>query len=131
MGNEDGLRNGCDDCRLSWPADASQESSPEEMFRCKPSETEISYGPDCANLYDMLCGADCHDCRESWPTDDPRKWYSEDAFCRCKAEEIREVVFGESCSSLDSGKCGTHCRECNMSWRQLTQKVPKVLQLTA
>jgi len=102
---------------LSWPADASPTTiSPEQMYRCKPDEADLSYGPGCANHYDMLCGADCHDCRESWPTDDPRKWYSENAFCRCKAEDIREVIFGDSCLTLESGKCGTHCRECNWSW---------------
>ena len=53
----------CDDCRWSWPSDDPLAGgSPEAMFRCKPAEdtTELSYGPDCANKYDMLCGADCH-----------------------------------------------------------------------
>lgn len=107
----------CDSCHYSWPSDATAESA-EGMFRCKPEEQteQISFGPSCINLYDMECGADCHDCRESWPTNDPRKWYSDDMLCRCKAEEIREVIFGDACDSLDSGLCGTHCRECNMSW---------------
>lgn len=88
------------------------------MCRCKPEEQNepISYGPSCTNLYDMECGADCHDCREAWPTNDPRKWYSDDMLCRCKAEEIREIVFSNACSTLESDLCGTHCRECNMSW---------------
>ena len=115
----------CDDCgancRMSWPHDSTEGSqSAEAMYRCKPYETEevgeLSYGPDCINLYDMQCGADCHDCRESWPQNDPKKWYSDKALCRCKTEQIRETIFGDRCAKLDSGLCGTHCRECNMSW---------------
>ena len=90
------------------------------MCRCEPTEAEqaveLEYGPDCANNYDMLCGADCYKCRESWPANDPKKWYADEALCRCKSEDICEVVFGDRCESLDSGLCGTHCRECNTSW---------------
>ena len=58
------------------------------MCRCKPEEQaeQLAYGINCANSYDMLCGADCHDCRESWVASDPKKWYSDDMLCRCKAE---------------------------------------------
>jgi hypothetical protein len=90
------------------------------MCRCKPTEeeesVELNYGPDCPNTYDMLCGADCTQCRESWPANDPKKWYSDDALCRCKAEDIKEITFGDRCASLTEGLCGTHCRECLMSW---------------
>ena len=96
--NELGICNGCDDCRWSWPSDSTRGGGdPEAMFRCKPAEETValSYGPDCLNKYDMLCGADCHQCRESWPTDDPRKWYSDDALCRCKVDQIRETIFSD------------------------------------
>ncbi len=71
-----------DNCRMSWPHDSDlAQNSAEAMYRCKTDPldqiAELSFGPDCANLYDMQCGADCHDCRESWPRDDPRKWYSD------------------------------------------------------
>ncbi len=118
--NEWGICNGCDDCRWSWPLDDPLSGgSAEAMFRCKPAEEtrELSYGPDCVNKYDMLCGADCHQCRESWPTNDPRKWYSDEALCRCKVDQIRETIFSdERCEALNSGLCGTHCRECLVSW---------------
>jgi len=119
-----GICNGCDDCRMSWPKDdVRRRDSPEAMFRCKPAEpaVQLSYGPECTNKYDMLCGADCHQCRESWPIDDPRKWLSDQAYCRCREDQIREVVFSQdSCPTLDSGLCGTHCREgCLMSWEAL------------
>lgn len=119
--NNDGLcDDDCDSCHFSWPSDDPlQQNSAEGMCRCKveePSEEEITYGGECANTYDMLCGADCHECRETWPTDDPKKWYSEDMICRCKSEDIRETVFSSACNSVDDGLCGTHCRECNMSW---------------
>lgn len=84
-----GICDGCSDCFYSYPSDDPLGvASAEGMCRCKPQDTdvELHYGKDCHNLYDMMCGADCHDCRESWPAEDPRKWYSDDAFCRCKAE---------------------------------------------
>jgi len=109
------------DCHNSWPSDDPLEwNSAESMCRCKPTEeeesVELNYGPDCPNTYDMLCGADCTQCRESWPASDPKKWYSDDALCRCKAEDIKEITFGDRCASLTEGLCGTHCRECRMSW---------------
>lgn len=84
------------DCRESYPTDDPLTwGSAELMCRCAPeSESELielSYGSECTNKYDMLCGADCHACRETWPVDDPKKWYSDEMLCRCKAEDIKEI----------------------------------------
>lgn len=40
-------------------------------------DPNITYGGDCENLYDQLCGSNCTSCKWSWPTGDWRTWESD------------------------------------------------------
>lgn len=69
--SDEGLCDGCDNCRWSWPSDDPlQWNSAESMCRCMPDEETISFGNSCANSYNGMCGADCQACHWSWPADD-------------------------------------------------------------
>ena len=90
----------------------------------KFNHNQLAWGDKCRATTDQECkqNPNCSVCRYSWPKNDWKKWNSQDAACRCKADhntfKRSQLNWGDKCKHHTDQDCGKNpnCSICRWSW---------------